>query len=304
MLELISGGEASHKLIRSKGIHLITHRLTNGRALAVGHKGGHIFVLPWREHTILGTTDTVFTGRPDDLKVTADDVDSYLAFVNEALPALKLQPDHVLYAYAGLRPLVDDGSKDSYNASRRAELVDHAAEGGPQNLISAIGGKWTTSRDNAEKCVDMIARKLGLAKACDTAEAPLPGAPGRFKPFAERFAAEAHELAPSSARNLARNYGARGGEVLTLARKDAGLLRTVSQRLPDIAAQVTFAVRSEMAMTLDDVLFRRTGLGTLGPLDPSAIGDVAALMARERGWSEDERARQVASIAWRYEALT
>ncbi len=304
MLELISGGEASHKLIRSKGIHLVTHRLTNGRALAVGHKGGHIFVLPWREHTIIGTTDTVFTGRPDELKVTAEDINGYLAYVNEALPALKLQRDHVLYAYAGLRPLVDDGSKDSYNASRRAELVDHAAEGGPQNLISAIGGKWTTSRDNAEKCVDMIARKLGTAKACDTAEAPLPGAPGRFRPFADKIAADAAELSPSSARNLARNYGARGCEVLTLARKDPALLRTVSQRLPDIAAQVTFAVRSEMAMTLDDVLFRRTGLGTLGPLEARAVEEVAALMARELGWSEDERARQAASIAWRYEALS
>ncbi len=304
LLELISGGEASHKLIRSKGIHLITHKLTNGRALAVGHKGGHIFVLPWREHTIIGTTDTVFTGRPDELKVTVEDVDGYLAYVNEALPALKLTRDHVLYAYAGLRPLVDDGSKDSYNASRRAELVDHAAEGGPNNLISAIGGKWTTSRDNAEKCVDMIARKLGAAKPCDTAEAPLPGATGRFRPFAERLATDAQELAPSSAKNLARNYGARSGEVLALARKETGLLRTVSQRLPDIAAQVVFAVRSEMAMTLDDVLFRRTGLGTLGPLEPSAIEETAALMARERGWSEDERARQVASIGWRYEALT
>jgi glycerol-3-phosphate dehydrogenase len=91
--------------------------------------------------------------------------------------------------------------------------------------------------------------------------------------------------------------------VFDLGRDDPQLLKPISQRLPDIAAQVVFAVRSEMAMTLDDVLFRRTGLGTLGPLEANAVADAAALMAGELGWSEAERQRQIASIAWRYNAL-
>lgn len=301
LLELISGGETSHKLMRSKGIHIVTHKLTNGHALAVSHQGGHIFVLPWRDHTIIGTTDTVFSEKPDALKVSEQEVGDYLAYVNEALPTLKLAREHVLYAYAGLRPLVDSGSKDSYNASRRAELIDHGAEGGPSNLISAIGGKWTTSRDNAEACVDKIAAKLGGGKACDTADAPLPGSTGRFKLFVEKLSPAAPS--PSIAQNLARNYGSRANEVLALGNDDKSLLKTVSQRLPDIAAQVAFAVRSEMARTLDDVLFRRTGLGTLGPLEPGAIESVAEMMGRMLGWSDTERQRQIASIAWRYEAL-
>ncbi|MFN9541686.1 MAG: glycerol-3-phosphate dehydrogenase C-terminal domain-containing protein, partial [Alphaproteobacteria bacterium] len=84
---------------------------------------------------------------------------------------------------------------------------------------------------------------------------------------------------------------------------DVTLLRTVSQRLPDIAAQVVHAVRSEMACTLDDVVFRRTGLGTLGPPEPAALSDIAGLMARELGWSESEKQRQIDSIAWRYAPL-
>lgn len=299
LLELISGGEASHKLMRSKGIHIVTHKLTNGHALAVSHKGGHIFVLPWRDHTIIGTTDTVFSEKPDALKVSEGEIVDYLAYVNDALPTLTLAREHVHYAYAGLRPLVDSGSKDSYNASRRAELVDHGAEGGPSNLISAIGGKWTTSRDNAEKCVDKIAAKLGGGKACDSGDVALPGSTGRFKPFVATLAAPS----PLIAQNLARNYGARATEVLALGNEDKSLLNTVSQRLPDIAAQVAFAVRSEMALTLDDVLFRRTGLGTLGPLEPSAVEGVAGLMGQMLGWSDDEKKRQVTSIGWRYEAL-
>jgi glycerol-3-phosphate dehydrogenase len=273
------------------------------RALTISHKGGHFFVLPWREHTIIGTTDTVFTGSPDDLRVTGDEVGAFLAFVNEGLPGLKVTREDVVYAYAGLRPLVDDGSKNSYNASRKAEVVDHGAEGGAANVLSAIGGKWTTSRDVAEKCVDMIAKRLGAAKPCDTAEAELPGAPGRFKPFVEKLGRRETELAPSTVANLARNYGKRADEVTALAKAQTTLARTLSQRLPDIAAQVAFAVRSEMALTLDDVLFRRTGLGTLGKLEAKAVEDAAQLMAIELGWSDEEKRRQIASIDWRYEAV-
>ncbi|MEQ1865089.1 MAG: glycerol-3-phosphate dehydrogenase/oxidase [Micropepsaceae bacterium] len=304
MLEMIGGGEKAHKLIRSKGIHIVTDARTKGHALAISHKGGHYFVLPWRGHTIFGTTDSVFTGKPDELSVTREDIDGFIAFINEGMPVLKLTPDDVRYAYAGLRPLVDDGSKNSYNASRKAEIVDHGAEGGPGNLLSAIGGKWTTSRDIGEKCVDLIARKLGAAgKRCDTGEAPLPGATGRFKDFVAREQDQHKDKSASIVANLARNYGARADDVLALARDNPAMLKVVSQRLPDIAAQVVFAVRSEMAMTLDDVLFRRTGLGTLGPLEANAVADAATLMAGDLGWSEGERQRQIDSVAWRYTSL-
>ncbi|MEQ1755635.1 MAG: glycerol-3-phosphate dehydrogenase/oxidase [Micropepsaceae bacterium] len=304
MLELVDGGNTSHKLIRSKGIHVVTRAITSAHALAVSHKGGHFFIVPWRDHSIIGTTDTVFTGTPDELRVTQPEIEEFLAFVNEGLPGLGLSNDHVCYAYAGLRPLVDDGSNDSYNASRKAEIIDHGGEGGTVNLLSAIGGKWTTSRDIAEKCVNIIVRKLNAAaKKCDTGDAPLPGSAGRHKAKVAALSGAHPELAPSAAANLARNYGALSDAVLDLAKADASLLRSLSQRLPDIAAQVVHAVRTEMAMTLEDVVFRRTGLGTLGPLDAGAIGTIANLMASELKWSEKECQRQIGSLGWRYEAL-
>ena len=304
MLELIDGGSSAHKLIRSKGIHIVTRAVTRSNALAVGHKGGHFFIVPWREHSIIGTTDSVFSEKPDELKVTAEEIDAFLAFVNDGLPGLNLEPDHVCYAYAGLRPLVDDGSKNSYNASRKAEIVDHGGEGGTVNLLSAIGGKWTTSRDIAEKCVNLIVRKLKTsAKRCDTGDAPLPGSAGNHKAKVTALSSSHPELAPSSAANLARNYGAMSDAVLALGKDDPSLLRAVSQRLPDIGAQVAHAVRTEMALTLEDVVFRRTGLGTLGPLGAAGIGEVAAIMALEMKWSEAEEQRQIASLNWRYEAL-
>ncbi len=82
------------------------------------------------------------------------------------------------YFYAGLRPLVDDGSGDTYGASRRAELVDHGKDDRLDGLFSAIGGKWTTSRHLAEQVVDKLVARLGTkTRDCDTATAPLPAKP-------------------------------------------------------------------------------------------------------------------------------
>jgi glycerol-3-phosphate dehydrogenase len=302
LLELVGGSDAgAHKLIRSKGIHIITRALTQRHALAVSQKGGHFFIVPWRDHSIVGTTDTVYTDEPDALRVTAEEIAAFLSFVKEGLPGLALSSDDVCHAYAGLRPLVDDGSKNSYNASRKAEIVDHGAEGGPVNLVSAIGGKWTTSRQIAETCVNLVARKLrATTRRCDTADAPLPGAAGNHKAKVAALIARRRDISASTAETLARNYGAMADDVLLHAGPDPGLLRTVSQRLPDIAAQIVHAVRAEMALTLEDVVFRRTGLGTLGPLEPSALSEVASLMARELGWSAQEIKRQIDSIAWRH----
>ncbi len=305
LLAMLENGPPSHKLIRSKGIHVIVPAMTPGHALTIAHKGGHFFVLPWRGHTIIGTTDSVFDGNPDDVHVSDAEIASFLAFVNDGLPGANLKPADVIYAYAGLRPLVDDGGKNSYNASRRAELVDHAAEGGIGNLISAIGGKWTTSRDIAEKCVDMIAKKTRRTlRTCDTASTPLPGgSTGRFAAFVEQAAASHANVEREIIANLARNYGARYEDVLALAASRRDLMERITPRLPDIGAQILFAIRDEMALTLDDALFRRTGIGTLGRLDAGAIERVAKIMAAELGWNEAETARQIASIAPRYAPL-
>ncbi len=161
---------SSHKLLRSKGIHLVTQALTNEFALTMATKDGHFFVLPWRGHTLLGTTDTAFSGDPDTLAVGEDDIAGFLAFINRNLPNAHLSRNSVEYAYAGLRPLVDDGSKDTYGASRRSEIVDHGKDDGLDGLFSAIGGKWTTSRHLAELVVDRLVGALGAkARSCQTA---------------------------------------------------------------------------------------------------------------------------------------
>jgi glycerol-3-phosphate dehydrogenase len=233
----------SHKLLRSKGIHVLVPPLTREFALTMATEHGHFFVLPWRGHTLLGTTDTAFTGDPDKVGVDERDIADFFAFINTHLPNAALSRDKVEFFYAGLRPLVDDGSGDTYGASRRAELVDHGKDDKLDGLFSAIGGKWTTSRHLAQQVVDRLVEKLGIqARKCDTATATLPA------------------------------------------------------RVADVQG----AIRDEMALTLEDVVMRRTDLGVFGPPPQGALDGVSRQMASALGWSEDKRMAEIAALAHLY----
>ncbi|HYS46053.1 MAG TPA: glycerol-3-phosphate dehydrogenase/oxidase, partial [Rhizomicrobium sp.] len=172
-LEQATGGRAAHRLIRSKGIHLLVPQFSHA-ALTIEAGNGHLFALPWRGHTLLATTDSEFTGDPASVAVTENDIQDFLASFRKYLPSAPMTRGSVEFFYAGLRPLVSDGSKsDIYNVSRRFELVDHGKESQLDGLFSALGGKWTTSRGLAEKITDALAGRLGKKTLpCTTAKTP------------------------------------------------------------------------------------------------------------------------------------
>lgn len=290
------GKPSTHKIMRSKGIHLIVPAMTKIDALTVAAGGGHFFVLPWRGHSILGTTDTAFHEAPDQVGVTANDIESFLSFINANLPSADLKPGDVQHFYAGLRPLVDDGSGDTYDASRRAELINHADGDNLDGLFSAIGGKWTTSRDLAEKTVNALIGKLDVkAQACSTRTSALPGGDiPRFKQFQAQMQAE-HDPVPNI-EHLARLYGTRVHDVLTLGQNRPDLRESLSES-GDIGAQVLYAMREEMALTLNDAVMRRTGMGQLGNPGATNIARVASLMAEELGWDVARMGAEIASVA-------
>ncbi|HEX3944424.1 MAG TPA: glycerol-3-phosphate dehydrogenase/oxidase [Rhizomicrobium sp.] len=283
------GKPVSHRLMRSKGIHLIVQEMTRTHALTIAANGGHFFVLPWRGHSLLGTTDTAFTGSPDLVGVRESDIATFLKLINGHLQSARLTRADVQHFYAGLRPLVDDGRGSTYNASRRAELIDHGRDDGVHNLFSAIGGKWTTSRDLAEKVVDTVVVKLGKsAGLCTSAIARLPGAPA------------ASLALPSE--HIARMYGIRARLVLRLAEANPRL-RQILSRSGDIAAQVAFAMREEMALTLEDVIMRRTGIGQLGHPGAVALETCAQLMADKLGWTPDRMRAEIAAVEQNFRTL-
>ncbi|MFA6243806.1 MAG: glycerol-3-phosphate dehydrogenase C-terminal domain-containing protein, partial [Candidatus Hydrogenedentales bacterium] len=210
----------------------------------------------------------------------------------------------VLHFYAGLRPIVattDEQKKaeneepDSYTASRAAEVFDHEAEEGLKGVITTIGGKWTTSRSLAEQVVNLAVAKLDRPPIPSiTEKTPTYGGDvGRFAEFREAAIAAHPGLPAEAVENLAKNYGSHMEEVLALAKDEPALADPLSPLFPDIAAEVVYAVRREMALTVEDVLFRRTGLGTLGTPGNDVIAKVAGIMAKELGWADELRKAHV-----------
>jgi len=237
---------AATPLLRSKGIHVLVPRFLRTHALTIATKsGGHFFVIPWRDSTLLGTTDTPFHGDPDCVDVSRGEIDDFLQLVNANLPAVQLVPASTKHAYAGLRALVDPGARSTYKASRRAELIDFGKLVRLNGLLAVIGGKWTTARSVAEITLNLALKKLRRqARACTTA-------------------------------------------IRRLSVSDGG----------DTEVQIARAVREEMAVTLEDVVMRRTAIGQEGDPGPAALARAATIMALECGWSDAQKIGEIAAVA-------
>jgi glycerol-3-phosphate dehydrogenase len=160
-------------------------------------------------------------------------------------------------------------------------------------LFSALGGKYTTSRDLAEKVTDALVTKLGRkAPGCITAKTALPG--GRFERFDDMLRGYQKTWPGLSAmRHLAHMLGAR----LPLALKGARLTDLVPlNKSGDTPAQIAFALNEEMALTLEDMVMRRTGIGQFGPPARTVLEKVAGQMAAHLGWDEPKKTAEIASL--------
>ncbi|MBN2297349.1 MAG: glycerol-3-phosphate dehydrogenase/oxidase [Deltaproteobacteria bacterium] len=294
-------GKKHHRLVRSKGIHIITRALHKDHAMVLQTLSGrHFFVLPWRGYSLIGTTDVAYKGSPDDFKVTRKDISDFLDEINKTIPAARLSENDVLFQYGGLRPIVEKETSveiEVYDASRKYELYDHEKDEGIKGFVTAIGGKYTTSRNMARQLVDIICRKLGRDPlVCLTHTTPLYGGEiGRFASFVDRARKKmAGGLSDDVIENLCRNYGSRYPDVIERAPKK--YLERICQQFPDIMAEILYAVHKEMAVSLSDVLFRRTGLCTLGNPGHDVIEKVADLMGRELKWKRSRKNKEIEKV--------
>ena len=244
-----------------------------------------LFVVPWGalpdgtfEHTYVGTTDTDYDGPLTDPQCTKDDIDYVLRALNASVSTGVTAAD-ITGVWAGLRPLVKAGA-----SGRTADLSrHHSLYISPDGLVSITGGKLTTYREMAHDTIDAVVVRLGVKARCRTRNLPLLGAKGfRAQP------------AGSAAAHLDGRYGALAGEVQRLVATDAHLGRPLVPGLPYLRAEAVYAVRAEMAITLDDVLTRRTRARLLDrAATVAAAPAVAALLAPELGWDAAETQRQI-----------
>lgn len=259
----------------------------------------HMFLVPWREFTLVGVWHVVHEAGPDDFTVTDAELESFIAEINHIYPVLKLTLDDVCRWDAGLVPFGENapGAKDlSYG--KRSRLIDHGAEDGLEGLISLIGIRYTMGRGEAARAVDLAARKLGRnPPPIPVGSVPVHG--GDLTDF-EGFVAEAARrhaglMDVDTVRALAQNHGTGLDAVAALAGERPEWAAPIpGSRV--LGAEVVHAARSEMAVRLADVVLRRTDLGPGADPGDAAIRACARLMAPERGWDEATTEAEVADV--------
>jgi glycerol-3-phosphate dehydrogenase len=263
------GGELAPNvnLRPSKGAHVVVAaaRLGHPRgALTVpadGEGAKFVFALPLADDRVaIGLTDEPFEGPiPDEPVVEPSEERFLLDTISTALD-VPLTPDDVIGRFAGLRPLIDQGAGLTADLSRRHTVLEDPTSG----MLTIVGGKLTTYRRMAQDAVDRVMERSGVAAGrCQTSRLPLVGAPGGPASFPTEFAAPAR---------LVRRYGAEAPTVLALAANDPELLEPVAEGVPVLGVEFAFAIRSELALTADDLLDRRTRLGLVPAERALALG--------------------------------
>ncbi|MBI3912911.1 MAG: glycerol-3-phosphate dehydrogenase/oxidase [Chloroflexi bacterium] len=278
---------ARRRLRPTKGAHIFVARERIGTENAATFPSFQdkriMFLIPWGKFTIIGTTESDFDGDYDRVYADARDVAYILAAANHAFPLAKLFRADVISAYAGLRPLVNEGGKNATQTSR--EHLIWVSESG---LITIAGGKLTTYRAMAEQLVNRVAKILRdefnvVAKQkCATARLPLVASDSALE-----FARDG--LGEDVAAHLARAYGANAARVAALAHADGRAARRIAEALPYLWAEVDYAMENEMPATLVDFLARRTHImNEDGDNGIEVAPQVAARMAARLDW---DRAR-------------
>lgn len=316
-IPLLNGVLSRDKLVTafSKGAHIVTDKITANAAIALTTKkqntaiinrgGRHVFVIPWRDHSLIGTT---YDAYPDDLNEvhsTENDINELISDINSALGQTVLSRDKVRYSYAGIYPLIDDEINTKvYQGTGEYQVIDHAEKEHIEGLLTVFGAKFTTARLLAEKAIDKLALKFSKTlKPCQTRSTPLScGAIPDIAEFRRTKQMQyARVLSAESIDHLVTHYGTDIDQVLSYVQQDSKWSACLADGLPDIEAQLVYAAEHEMICHLDDFIFRRTGLGTLGDPGDEVLAKCTAILAGYLHWDESRQLLEIARVKKYYQ---
>jgi glycerol-3-phosphate dehydrogenase len=277
---------ALHKRMRpSKGSHILlpldVFPTEDALLIPKTEDGRVLFAVPWGGRLLVGTTDEEVS--PDaELVVTKQDVEYMLRHLNQYL-ARPVTPSDIVAGFAGARPLV--GSEDSGDTKKlaRDDVIEVDATSG---LISIMGGKWTTHRAMAEDTIHVVQKALGLPQTESlTRNHILHGGEGFTDDYWKKLC-RAYPISEGTARHLAAKFGTASEKILELTVEDPTLMQPIHAEGRAIRAEVVYAVRYEMAATIEDVLARRVGMQFYSWVDCiDAAPIVGSLMMKELHWS-------------------
>ncbi|MFN2518302.1 MAG: glycerol-3-phosphate dehydrogenase/oxidase [Jatrophihabitantaceae bacterium] len=300
-IQALSGGRGRFRVRASKGVHIVVPRvkITGDAGLILRTPLSVLFVIPWKNHWLIGTTDTDWNLDLAHPAATKSDIDYLLGCVNEVLVE-PLTHDDIDGVYAGLRPLLAGESEESSALSR-----EHAVARVVPGLISIAGGKYTTYRVMAADAVDAGSEDLPrrVAPSC-TDRVPLLGADGYFamRNQVDSLAGE-YGLHPHRVRHVLNRYGSMIRDVLDPGLVDPILLTAVPDAPDYLMAELRYAVTHEGALHLEDVLTRRTRISIEYPHRGVACAQVVAdVLGDILGWDVATRAREVGNYVARVAA--
>jgi glycerol-3-phosphate dehydrogenase len=272
----LSGLPADRARVRGgKGIHIFfDRRLSNYAIIAKAIDGRMVFVEPWQNMTVVGTTDDDYYGDLDDVVATHDEARYLIEAVATIFPAIRQA--RAIGTWAGVRPTLYEWGKYEDELSREHEIVDHAAHGAP-GLYSMLGGKLASYRLFSEQLSDVVARRLGNAVRGTTHEKSLPGGEEQVDPL---VLAQEVALDPTAATRLEYRHGSRARRVTQRIHDNPREAAIVCPCEPVVEAEIRHVVQHELARTAVDVSRRtRLGLGACGGMRCAArCGQIVAEM--------------------------
>lgn len=300
-LQHLSGSRGRFRVRASKGVHLVVprDRIPSETGLILRTEKSVLFVIPWKAHWIIGTTDTDWDLDLAHPAATAADIDYLLRHLNRVL-ATPITRDDIEGVYAGLRPLLAGESESTSKLSR-----EHAVAPAAPGLIAIAGGKYTTYRVMAQDAVDVAADELpGRVNPSCTRLVPLYGADG-YHALVNQVdqLADASGVHPYRIKHLLGRYGSAIHELLALVDADSSLMSPLPGAPDYLEVEALYAASHEGALHVEDVLARRTRISIeYAHRGVESAQRVAELMAPVLGWTSGDIAAEVDNYRRRVEA--
>jgi glycerol-3-phosphate dehydrogenase len=270
-----------------RGSHIVLPRFSGAPSAALYTEAADkrpVFVLPWNDQILVGTTEVADTGDPAKAAPSNEEIEYLLRTVSKLFPKAKIAAHDIKYAFAGVRPLPNTNGNNASAVTRRHFLHDHTADGASR-LISVIGGKLTTAASLAREC----ARKIGIAVREPKMIAVGPG--GSLDPLLDQEILEiarAGSVSEETARGMMEWHGPRAMDIARMALVSAELRAPICPHTSHIIAEVVEAYRKEFAVSLGDVLLRRIPVALGACWSESCSREAAARIGAVLGWKEQD----------------
>ncbi len=296
-LALLNERKKEQRIRPAKGVHLVIRRdrlnLRHTVLIPSVHDRRFLFVIPWYEGIVIGTTDTDYRGDPDLVEPKRSDAEYILDALNWSFPTARITLKDVVSSYAGIRPLINVPGKSTSDVPREYRVFESDS-----GILCVAGGKLTTYRLMAKTVVDRVVARLRsqdghvIDMPCWTHRIKLGNPPdGSFRPFGKI------DLPEDVRQHLLADYGTWAKQIAAILEVYPHWSKRMAGGLPYILAEAYFAVTREKARTLEDVLLRRTRVVLLDPArGRDCVNDVCGIMAKELNWDAAQTQAQLQSL--------